>query len=189
MAETTRGENGKFVSKSAPKSDGINGIDTANDASGEGSDNILPTGKIDPAEIDSAAASGRETVGGKRKPGRPAGSGKKEERKIETPGKLDLDSLNFTLFYAHSLLAKVSNTPEIALDESEAKTLAASAMNVMQHYNIKASQKAIDWGNFVLTAGILYAGKFHAISVRKESEKKAKKESSNVAVSPFGLSA
>lgn len=63
--------------------------------------------------------------------------------------------------------------------------MATAAMNVMQHYNIKASQKAVDWGNLVLTCTIIYGGKFHALNERVKAEKLAKKNSALRHAAPF----
>lgn len=197
MAEIARANNGKFVSRAAQAANGTIGSITGDVSESPGADPIGPQTTVNPAEIERNAA-GRGTGSdesdagtGKRGRGRPAGSGnkKEEQKRPETSGKLDLDSLNFTLFYAHSLLAKATKTPELELDKTEAETLAKSAMNVMQHYNIKASQKAIDWGNLLLTMVIIYGGKFHAVHARQEASKKAKREDSNAGLQPFNLGA
>lgn len=187
MAETTRASNGKFVSKSPRESQPIEGIITGDDTIITGSGVKLDQGTVNPTDIDRQRDTGSGPGQAKRGPGRPAGSGKKEEGKPKTEAKLDLNSLNFTLFFAHELLAKATKTPEIALDELEAKRMAECCMNVMQHYNIKASQKAIDWGNLILTGGIIYAGKFNAIKTRQNAEAKAKKESQNSTIDMFNI--
>lgn len=76
-------------------------------------------------------------------------------------------------------------TPELALDEQEAKSMATAAMNVMQHYNIKASQKAIDWGNLLFTCVIIYGGKIHKAGERIAADKKAKKAAKEAVAAPF----
>ncbi len=193
MATGTRGANGKFVKGTTGEPIGAGVIDTDFIAGTESGPDGGPEIVIDPAAA-SAERRGDNSDGpgaAKRGRGRPAGSGKKEkpetQARPEISGKLDLDSLNFTLFYAHALLAKATKTPELELDETEAKTLAQSAMNVMNHYNIKASQKAIDWGNFLLTAGIIYGGKLHAVSERHALAKRGKQEESQSVVAPFGF--
>jgi len=190
MVEVPRASNGKFVSKSERAAIETGGSVTALNGGASQQDVGIAETVVDPSKISGGNDNGSDA--GKRGPGRPKGSGRKEENKAQEKlavagGNLDLDSLNFTLFYAHALLAKAARTPEIALDETEAKTLATSAMNVMQHYNIKASQKAIDWGNLVLTMGIVYGGKFHAISERQKAERAAKKAEREATNAPFNL--
>lgn len=187
MATPARDENGKFLKGVAGQPNGAGAIDTANAGTVANDDDGKIDGIVNPAELDGQrdterAASGTEP--GKRGRGRPPKQ-KQEQRKVENPARLDLDSLNFTLFYAHSLLAKATNTPELMLDETEAKSMAAAAMNVMQHYNIRASQKAVDWGNLVVTMCIVYGGKFHAINERQKAEKQAKKEAAGKVAAPF----
>ena len=176
MAEGIRGTNGKFVKQPGgePQQSGeiVTGL-APKDANGHaGTDKVV----IDTAAIDARADSDRRSGEGKRGPGRPKGSGQKEkEARPQGQGRLDLDSFNFTLFFAHSTLAKATKTPELALDEIECKNMATACLNVMQHYNIKASQKAIDWGNLLLTCGLIYGGKMSSISQRKDEERKSKK--------------
>lgn len=85
------------------------------------------------------------------------------------------------------MLAKATKTPEWSLTEDESKTMASRVTAVMQHYNIKASQKAIDWGNLLLTGGLMYGGKIHAVNERHKAERAAKKENANAIARPFGL--
>ncbi len=63
--------------------------------------------------------------------------------------------------------------------------MADACMNVMRHYNISASQKAIDWGNLLLTMGLVYGNKFYAVNERRKAEKAAKKAASNAVTGPF----
>lgn len=196
MATPARDANGHFLKRDSlqPKqlADGVTG-----DA-GSGAQQNVGSGEriVDPSQLDAqrdAQRAAPESDTGKRGRGRPAGSkgkgkeGQSQEKLAVDGGKLDLDSLNFTLFFAHELLAKASKTPEIALTETEAKTMATCAHNVMKHYNITASQKAIDWGNLVLTGVIVYGGKFHAINERQARERAEVKKERAEASAPFNL--
>lgn len=194
MAETARANDGKFSKRSASETASLNGVDPAIAGIKPPADAGIDQATIDPTAIDrerDAAQNGSGPGDAKRGRGRPAGSGKKEEKQAGAaqPAKLDLDSINFTLFYAHEILAKITSTPEFALDEYEAKKLAGAALNVMQHYNIKTSQKAIDWGNLLLTGGLIYGAKYHAANTRILAEKKAHKESREAGLQPFNLNA
>lgn len=189
MADIKRGANGHFIKRAEGESGNPVKLDTGNAGVEQPAVSGIAESLVDPA------SAGRKGDGesSRRGPGRPkkdgTGTGKEtqKEKLAVNPGKVDLDSLNFTLFYAHELLAKAARTPEIALDKDEARRMAESAMNVMQHYNIKASQKAIDWGNLVLTMSIIYGGKFHAISERQKHERAAKAADQQKVREPYGL--
>lgn len=189
MVEVQRGANGKFAKQTSGEPQPIGAGDTGNSSEKPSGNVNGDTIIVDTKAIDAAADADRRQPDGKRGRGRPPGSGKKEETQTRpaAQGKLDLNSLNFTLFYAHSTLALATKTPELALTEEEAKNLSTACMNVMQHYNIKASQKAIDWGNLLLTAGLLYGGKIYRISERKDAEKKTARATSDNANAAFGL--
>lgn len=195
MAEIERGGDGKFARKPAL----ANGIDTGSapaDAPGVGSADAGSSDRIiDPAAIDRQRDEQRNQPGdGKPKRGRgaPKGGWAKAKEKagvdVNSGGKLDLDSLNFTLFYAHGVLAKITACPEFELDEDEAKKMATCCMNVMRHYNIKTSQKAIDWGNLLITGGLIYGARIYKISERHKTEAKAKRDArDNTPANSFGL--
>lgn len=191
MASPARNEHGHFIKRTQgeSQSDGI--VPAVDDGSAAPETNGETITVVNPADAARRNDTGSEP--GKRKAGRPVGSGKKEKPEKEklavdhgaAPGKIDLDSLNFTLFYAHSLLAKATKTPELELDKEEARSISTACMNVMQHYNIKASQKAIDWCNLLLTLTIVYGGKFHAVSERQNKERAQRKAGVERDVAPF----
>lgn len=72
------------------------------------------------------------------------------------------------------MLSHAMKTPELALSEKESETLANAAANVARHYNLAASQKAMDWGNFIIALSICYGPRMIAIGERRKSERKAK---------------
>lgn len=202
MATPARDANGHFLKRAGAGPETIDGDDTLAAGSAENADNGEPVPLINPAEIignrggDTGSDTGSDTGGGKRKAGWPKGKkrgagkeGKTAENLAVTPGRIDLDSLNFTLFYAHSIIAKATKNPELELERDECKNLSDACMNVMQHYNIKASQKAIDWGNLLLTMTLTYGSKIHAINERKNAERAKRRAESAQAMAPFGLGA
>lgn len=195
MVTATRNEHGRFVKQSgavngADRPPGENGnasIAGANPGENTGGGGVT----VDPASIEKRADSG-QPESGKRGPGRPAGSGKKPGEKPaqarpQVQGQLDLTSINFTLFYTHSVLAQVTKTPEFALTEQESEKLGTACMNVLRHYNINTSQKAIDWGNLLITGGLIYGSKVHQASERKKRAVKEKKESAQAVNAGFGI--
>lgn len=75
------------------------------------------------------------------------------------------------------MLAGLINSPELALDESEAKRLATAAEKVGRHYNAVLSGKALDWSQLIFACGAIYGPRIAAIRLRimtnKASQKRA----------------
>lgn len=67
----------------------------------------------------------------------------------------------------HAHVATLTETPEIALSEQEAGTFLKSVENVMRHYPMNASQKALDWGALAFIASTIYVPRALAIARRK----------------------
>lgn len=70
----------------------------------------------------------------------------------------------------HAMLAAQTNTPELMLQEDEAKAFMKAAQNVMRHYSVAATQKTLDWISFAGVAGGMYGTRFFAISMRRKME-------------------
>lgn len=85
------------------------------------------------------------------------------------------------------MLAKATKTPELELDREDCETLGGAIEKVMSHYNLKTTQKAVDWFTLVGVCSMMYGGKFMAASERKKAEKKAAQENAHAANSQFGL--
>lgn len=71
------------------------------------------------------------------------------------------------------MLAHAIKTPELALTKEESEQMATAAANVARHYDVRASEKAIDWANLCLALGVCYGTRFVAISSRKKEERRA----------------
>lgn len=69
----------------------------------------------------------------------------------------------------HSVLAHVTNSPELFIAPEEGDALAKAAQNVMRHYNVEASQKAIDWAALGMVAIGIYAPRIVAIAARRRA--------------------
>jgi len=171
MAEIKRGANGKFAKGNA-------GSDTPSPSPDAGAPDEIDaaSGSLSPETLDSLEGSGSDAVSGngegKRKRGRPPKQRTQEKfRSEETHTPLDLSTLNALLFSVHGLLAAVSKTPELALDEEESKRLANATAKVMELYNIEVSKKALAWSHFAMTAGSIYAPRVLAIQIRSKTEK------------------
>jgi hypothetical protein len=116
----------------------------------------------DPAEATSIGDSGPVDGLGKRKRGRPRGSTNKTssaQRDIGIEGVANL------LTIIHTALSAA--VPELELDEKEARSLALASTNVMRHYNIEQSEKAIAWTGLIGVLATVYGPRAFAIRLRK----------------------
>jgi hypothetical protein len=68
----------------------------------------------------------------------------------------------------HVQLARLADCPEIAMTEADAKTLMVSAQNVLRHYSIQATQKAVDIMTFASVATFMYAPRAVAFKRRRQ---------------------
>ena len=150
---------------------------------------------IDPREIgvsarsagDSGdAANGRAGSAGSsaetpRRRGRPPGS-KNQAGNTRKTIPVDVNSLQFTLTGIHATLAALTLCPEFVLPDSTAETLAKNLANVMRHYDMQASQKAIDLGNCAVAFAIAYGGIGARIYARKSAERRAGRQTHPMSV-------
>jgi hypothetical protein len=67
----------------------------------------------------------------------------------------------------HVQLARVADTPEIAMTEPDARTLMQSAQNVLRHYSIQSTQKAVDWITFGSVVTFMYTPRVLAYAQRR----------------------
>lgn len=131
------------------------------------------TGAIDPAAA--AAAAGTPAEPGerpKRRTRNGAGSGTgtgKRTRKTGEAAGASLDLSSFVGIWAglHCTIATLTDNPEIAISEDDAREWLLRCQNVMRHYPIGASQKAVDWGAFTMVTAFMYLPRFAAIAKRR----------------------
>lgn len=71
----------------------------------------------------------------------------------------------------HALLADRTETPEIAITEEEGKAFMDAAQNVMRHYSVETTQKALDWTAFVGVAAGMYMPRVAAVGMRKRAQR------------------
>lgn len=71
-------------------------------------------------------------------------------------------------------MAAKTETPEIALDKSEAGLLASAVAQVAEHYNFlkSVSPEALAWANLAQVAAMVYGPRYMAFRLRKSIEKK-----------------
>lgn len=68
--------------------------------------------------------------------------------------------------------AAILSTPEIALEEKEAKSLAEGINAVAKHYPIEASAKAMAWANLAVVGFSIYGSRAIAVYLRSNMEAK-----------------
>jgi hypothetical protein len=66
----------------------------------------------------------------------------------------------------HAQVAQLSGNPELAISEDDGRAFLGSLQNVLRHYPITASQKALDWAAFAFTASFIYVPRFAAVQKR-----------------------
>jgi hypothetical protein len=66
----------------------------------------------------------------------------------------------------HVQLARIADCPELAMSEGDAKTLMGAAQNVLRHYSIQATQRAVDWLTFGSVAAFMYVPRAAALAKR-----------------------
>lgn len=72
------------------------------------------------------------------------------------------------------MLASIVKTPELALTEIEAKTLAKATADVAQFYPATFNPEIMAWFNLASCVGVCYGPRIYMIRKRKEAERKAK---------------
>jgi hypothetical protein len=94
----------------------------------------------------------------KRGRGRPPGSTNKAQSRvnesIEKP--LNINGVEKILFSIHTILAAIADTEELAIDEKEAKELAAAIEGVTNEYLIVMSPKTAAWVELGRVCGVIY---------------------------------
>lgn len=70
------------------------------------------------------------------------------------------------------MIAMKTETPEFMLGEGEGKAFMDAAQNVMRHYSVQTTQKALDWIAFMGVASGMYVPRIAAVAVRKKQGKR-----------------
>jgi hypothetical protein len=118
---------------------------------------------------DSGSGTDEGTGTERKKRGRPFGSTNKQKDKT-----LSVDAIQFSLTGIHALLATALQAPELVLSPAEAEHVARSYTAVARHFDMQASQKAIDIGNFCVTLGIVYGSRLVSIGIRRKATREAR---------------
>lgn len=86
------------------------------------------------------------------------------------------------------MLASVTKTPELELNDEEAERIAKSIQNVAQYYPVYIDAKAQAWMALIMTAGAVYGSRGIAIAARMKTEadeRRNKQPSATVHTFPF----
>lgn len=68
-------------------------------------------------------------------------------------------------------LARLADCPALAMSQEESKALAGAAQNVLRHYSIEASQKAIDHLTLLGIIGFLYVPRGIALAQSRRAHR------------------
>lgn len=128
---------------------------------------------IDPGSVDIERDAGDVGTGSD------AGTGDQPKRRGRKPGSaarktgktLDLNGVEGLLLSIHAGVAAITKIPEANLDKAEARSLAEGMNNVARHYDIGASQKAMDWANLVGICAMVYGSRMFAYRARMAAQK------------------
>ena len=159
---------------------------------GSGTDGTGGGNLVDPVHIDQLRD---EAVTEPDDTGTSAGSGgvviKRRRRRratAETPAPLSVEGIEGLLLTTHVLLAGMTQTPELKLDEDEAKAYAKAVANVARHYpSFPITQELQDWLALGLVVVRVYSTRAIAIGIRKKRGKPGSQTASETVIRPTGL--
>lgn len=81
--------------------------------------------------------------------------------------RLDVEALKDLLLGIHFGIAAIAHAPDFALDAEEAEKLAKASCNVMRHYDVRTTQKAMDWAQLCIAMGVVYGPRIMMLAARK----------------------
>lgn len=149
--------------------------DDAGAAVGDGGAAVVNPGEIAPG---AAPPAGAEPGAGKRKRGRPPGSGNAGSAASgASKGKvaLDLSSITGLFVGAHILLAEKTGIPELSMGMDEGQQFMKAAQNVMRHYSVQTTQKAMDWIAFAGVSAMIYVPRVVALSNNRRAPRQVQR--------------
>lgn len=110
-----------------------------------------------------------------RRAGNSAAGGSKKGRAHSPDLSASIDALSGVLFLVHGGLASFTKVPEVALETSEATSLATGIANVMEQYDLTPDPKVTAWVGLIMTASAIYGPRMYIYRERKREERKNKK--------------
>lgn len=123
------------------------------------------------------------------KRGHKAGAGKTTSG--AAPGaSLDLSALAGVYVALHGMLAGATGNPEWLMEQSDGDRMALAWSNVARHYDIKTTQKTLDWIAAGAITATIYYPRFFAIRRRHQAEAAARRRQNQqpgAVVYPFAV--
>lgn len=110
----------------------------------------------------------------RKKRGRKAGTGNGASRGKASDYSASLDAFTGMLAIVHVGLASVTKTPELVLEEDEAKSLAMASANVLEQFDITPDPRVTAVLGLVTTCGMIYGPRVYLIRERKKEERENK---------------
>lgn len=149
---------------------GDSGGNSGGDSGGTGSDNTV----FDPERH--AGPDKRNRDGSYRlKRGRKPGSTSANRNRTKADHQASIEGLTRILSIVHLGIASATKTPEMALDDEEAKNLAAATATVLQEFDIRPDPKVEAIVGLITAAGMVYGPRVYLITERKKKEAKEKR--------------
>ena len=110
----------------------------------------------------------------RRKRKRKSGNSPAPRSKTKADHQASLEGLTRILSIIHIGIATATKTPEMALDDDEAKNLAAATATVLQEFDIRPDPKIEAVVALVTAAGMIYGPRVYLITDRKKKEAASK---------------
>lgn len=150
----------------------VGGGNPANSGGDSGTGDIRDaTGTLFDASIHSHPDTRNSDGSFRRKRGRKTGGGNKSKAAIYSDIEKSAEMLTRGLMIFHTSLAAMTSTPELVLDEAEAKGLSESGLTLLSLYDIKPDPKVEAAILFAGQVGLVYGTRFVAVRNRKSQEK------------------
>lgn len=91
--------------------------------------------------------------------------------------KLSVEGVTALLLSIHTMGAAALKTPELALTEGEAQSMASAVANVARHYPTQIDPRVLDWSNLIMCLGMAYGPRLYNIRERQEQERRQRRAS------------
>lgn len=120
----------------------------------------------------------------KRRGRKPAGNSASRVSGKKAGNSASLDALTNTLIIVHAAISTATKTPELAIEETEAKSLAGAVSNVLEEFDIQPDPKVQAIVGLIIAAGSVYGPRMYLIRERQKAQRKAKDKPAEAI--PFG---
>lgn len=111
----------------------------------------------------------------RRKRGRRPGNSAPNQRRTKADSQASVESLTRILTVLHIGIASATRTPEMALQDDEAKSLAGATAEVLQQFDIRPDPRIEAVVGLCIVAGGIYAPRIYMIRERHKEEAAAKR--------------